>query len=310
MAGEGWRQFTREVLMPEDVQGYLQDQAVMRFSSASQRSSELTVPTAGMVSYLQDVDEFYGRTPSSAGGDTGGVWRGFARHWGTRTGSLPTAASSNPAAAQPGDTVYSSALGSVLVVSSGYEWRQVGVRRVATIATRNQLITDALAAGIGGIPDGFLVYVTGNNRLYARDTGGTWRLLGGRAGTALTLTTGTGAPQTGWTGAGYTGTLRHNGAGLATVQFDIVRSGANITPSTTGAVTNSNLLQLPAGWEAAGPAYIGTGPNGNRAVHGYIPASNRTIQLTNVAGTADVATGATLSFAGTYPLLTPGDLDD
>lgn len=307
MAGDGYRVFTREVLEPEDVQHFLMDQAVMAFDSASQRSAELTVPEAGMVSYLRDTARWEGRTPAASGTSTGGVWVPFARNWGIVTGALPTADTS-PNHASPGDLVYSSSLGSVFVCSVSYEWRQVGVRRSGTITNRNAIITTAIADGIGSIPSGFLVYVEGNDRLYLRDDSGSWRLLGGKVGATLTLTTGTGAPQTGW--GNHSGTLRHHGNGMATLQFDIDRAGANLTPTSTGDVTNSSLLQLPAGWEAGAPVFLGPGAGGNRAAFGYIPSGQRTVQLTGVTGTADIATGATISLTGTYPLATPGDLDD
>src|SRR5687768_11057261 len=103
MAGAGWRTFTREVLEPEHVQDYLMDQAILAFDSASQRSTELAVPEAGMVSFLRDTGRWEGRTRSAAGEDTGGVWRGFGHHWGSYVGALP-AANPNPNTAQPGDT--------------------------------------------------------------------------------------------------------------------------------------------------------------------------------------------------------------
>ena len=79
MAGNGWRQFTRETLAADTVQQYLMDQAVMAFDSSSQRGTELTTPEAGMVSYLRDADRYEGRTPGVGGTLTGGAWRGFGR---------------------------------------------------------------------------------------------------------------------------------------------------------------------------------------------------------------------------------------
>jgi hypothetical protein len=56
MSGAGWRQFAaNEVLTSTNVQNYLQDQAVMRFASASARNSAITAPTQGMTAYLDDT---------------------------------------------------------------------------------------------------------------------------------------------------------------------------------------------------------------------------------------------------------------
>jgi hypothetical protein len=54
MAGLGYRTFSSgAVLTASQVQGYLQDQTVMRFASASARDAALT-PAEGMVCYLND----------------------------------------------------------------------------------------------------------------------------------------------------------------------------------------------------------------------------------------------------------------
>lgn len=311
MSGQGWRAFTRETLASTDVQGFLMDQAVMAFDSASQRTAELVVPTAGMVSYLRDSDQYEGRTPSAAGALEGGTWRGFGRSWGVILGAPPAPVAGNLATPQTGDGAY---LGlwrcnaRVLGVSAP-AWRQTEPAQVATLAARNALLTDAAA---GGVPlhQGFLCYVTGKDRLYVLNQDlSTWRLLGGRAGAAVTLTTGTGAPQTGWTGGGYAGTLQHHGNGMATVYAELVRSGANLTPTTTGAVTNSGVLLLPTGWEARTATVLSSGAAG-RGAHGHMSSGSRTLTITAVTGTADVATGATISLGATYALANPQDLDD
>jgi hypothetical protein len=56
MSGAGWRQFAaNEILTSTNVQNYLQDQAVMRFASATARNSAITAPTQGMTAYLDDT---------------------------------------------------------------------------------------------------------------------------------------------------------------------------------------------------------------------------------------------------------------
>jgi len=55
MAGLGYRTFSSgAVLTASQVQGYLQDQSVMRFATATARDAAITAPTEGMVCYLMD----------------------------------------------------------------------------------------------------------------------------------------------------------------------------------------------------------------------------------------------------------------
>lgn len=62
MAGAGKRTFIAgEVLTAAQVNDYLMDQSVMRFSGSAARAASITVPTEGMVTYLDDsnVLEYY-----------------------------------------------------------------------------------------------------------------------------------------------------------------------------------------------------------------------------------------------------------
>lgn len=60
MAGLGWRTFSSgAVLTAAQVQGYLQDQAVLRFASATARTSALASPNQGMVSHLTDSNSMW-----------------------------------------------------------------------------------------------------------------------------------------------------------------------------------------------------------------------------------------------------------
>ena len=57
MAGLGRRIFVAgEVLTAANVQGYLQDQAVMVFDDSAARGSAIGTATEGMVTYLKDTD--------------------------------------------------------------------------------------------------------------------------------------------------------------------------------------------------------------------------------------------------------------
>jgi len=58
MAGLGYRIFSAgEVLTASNVQGYLQDQAVMVFAGTAARGSAIGTATEGMVSFLKDIDQ-------------------------------------------------------------------------------------------------------------------------------------------------------------------------------------------------------------------------------------------------------------
>jgi hypothetical protein len=185
-------------------------------------------------------------------------------------------------------------------------WRQVNPAEAATVAGLITLRDGATTAG-QPMHGGFLAYVPAVDRYYVlRSSDASWRLIGGAAGNAVTLTTGSGAPETGW--GSHSGSIQHHGNGMATVTFDIVRAGSAITPSTTGKITNSPLLTQPAGWEARTGTAIGQGANGNRGAFAYIGVNSRIVTLIGVAGTADIATGATISLAGTYALASPQDL--
>lgn len=52
-----YKQFQPDVLTASDVQNYLMNQVVMVFDNATDRSTSLTAPTEGMLSYLKDVDK-------------------------------------------------------------------------------------------------------------------------------------------------------------------------------------------------------------------------------------------------------------
>lgn len=52
-----FKNFTPNQLTAAEVNTYLMQQSVMVFASATARSSALTTPVEGMVTYLQDVDK-------------------------------------------------------------------------------------------------------------------------------------------------------------------------------------------------------------------------------------------------------------
>ena len=60
MAGAGFRTFAvGEVLTGNNVNTYLMQQAVMVFATAAARSSAITAPSEGMVTYLSDSNTLW-----------------------------------------------------------------------------------------------------------------------------------------------------------------------------------------------------------------------------------------------------------
>jgi len=59
MAGLGRKVFTAgEVLTAANVNGYSMDQSIMVFADSAARTTAIGTPTAGMISYLADVDTY------------------------------------------------------------------------------------------------------------------------------------------------------------------------------------------------------------------------------------------------------------
>jgi hypothetical protein len=60
MAGLGYKAFSAgAVLTAAQVQGYLQDQAVMTFASSAARAAAITSPSQGMTTYLTDSNTYW-----------------------------------------------------------------------------------------------------------------------------------------------------------------------------------------------------------------------------------------------------------
>lgn len=74
-AGLGYKEFaTGDVLTAADANGYLASQVVMVFASAAARTSAITSPQEGMISYLKDTNatEYYSGSAWAAVGGGGG----------------------------------------------------------------------------------------------------------------------------------------------------------------------------------------------------------------------------------------------
>ena len=60
MAGLGHKVYvTNDIVTAVDLNGYLADQVVMVFASAAARTSGITYPTEGMVTYLSDSNSLW-----------------------------------------------------------------------------------------------------------------------------------------------------------------------------------------------------------------------------------------------------------
>ena len=95
MAGAGYKQWTTgAVLTSSDINTYVGDQVVMVFASSSARSSAVSSPTEGMVSYLKDTNaiEYYDGSAWGGIGDITAVNAGTNIDVTSGTGPTPTVA--------------------------------------------------------------------------------------------------------------------------------------------------------------------------------------------------------------------------
>lgn len=109
MAGLGYREFVSgEVLTAANVNGYLMEQSVMVFTSASARNAAISSPSGGMFVYLTDEESLYfyngtasAWTPFSAGAKGGGTDQVFYENDQTVTTDYTLSASTNAISAGP-----------------------------------------------------------------------------------------------------------------------------------------------------------------------------------------------------------------
>ena len=164
MAGAGKRTFIAgEVLTAAQVNDYLMDQAVMRFSGSAARAASITAPTEGMHTYLDDSDslEFY----------DGANWvRADATRLFTAKGDLVTA--SGP---QAGYVLPVGTDGQVLTAAStetaGFRWQTPAAGGANTIGVIAEAATGSTVTGSVEIPAGY--YALNGNTLSSASSNNT-----------------------------------------------------------------------------------------------------------------------------------------
>lgn len=296
--GDGYKTWTRERLTSAELQGYLQDQAVLQFASAAARDAELVDPDAAgnPIVWLEDIERHLVRSD--------GAWQTIApKHWGDFSGNLASLPAGAGLAA--GDTVRHTVLNCLLVYNGGLAdasrpWRQVDVAIAADRAER-LLMTSVAMQTI--IHDGFLVHEAAGNRRYAWDGAGIWHPAGGPPQAASTAT-GNWTNGSNWSVA--SSSLQEMGGGLAMLTVAVDRTTSTVPIDSKGELANTTMATLIAGAAKWLPV-VASGMvsyDGARAAHGYLHPDGRLI-LTHVApgGTGPaIAVGEQLQLSGIYRL--------
>jgi len=284
MAGLGWKAWTTETVSSTEMQGYIQDQTVMRFASISARNAVLTSPTDGMVTYLEDVDRLEYR-------EGGAYWRPLDAAWPTHTsGALPSTGLKN------GDLIYSTVYGCALVYTpSG--WRQASIAQSTSLAA---FVTALQAAGVTGLHNGFLVMDTNDNHIWSCTGSLAFVHVGGVSGSRVT----TGFPTTGVSGwsyvAGGATWVRNVGGGMAQLYLVVSKTGATQNVDITGELANITVGNVPAAYVPLEASVLSSGAAGRMAAG--VLNTDGSITLAAVAPGAGIVAGDSISLGGTYRL--------
>jgi len=199
MAGAGYKQWTTgAVLTSTDMNTYVGDQVLMVFADSSARSSAVSSPTEGMVSYLKDTNaiEYYDGSSWSGIGDITAVNAGTNIDVTSGTGPTPTVALAIDAAVSMGSdgsgvdvTFYSSTAGDTMLWDASEEKLVItgtNGQNSLEVADGDVSITDSLTVSGGLVAPLQINAQTGTTyTLVAADAG---KLITSSNGSAQTIT--------------------------------------------------------------------------------------------------------------------------
>ena len=199
MAGAGYKQWTTgAVLTSSDMNTYVGDQVVMVFASAAARSSAVSSPTEGMVSYLSDTNaiEYYDGSSWGGIGDITAVSAGTNIDVTSGTGPIPSVALAIAAAVSMGSdgsgvdvTFYSSTAGDTMLWDASEEKLVItgtNGQNSLEVADGDVSITDSLTVSGGLIAPLAINAQTGTTYTFvAADAG---KLVTSTNGSAQTIT--------------------------------------------------------------------------------------------------------------------------
>ena len=199
MAGAGYTQCTTgAVLTSSDMNTYVGDQVVMVFASSSARSSAVSSPTEGMVSYLSDTHaiEYYDGSSWGGIGDITAVSAGTNIDVTSGTGPIPSVALAIDAAVSMGSagsgvdvTFYSSTAGDTMLWDASEEKLVItgtNGQNSLEVADGDVSITDSLTVSGGLIAPLAINAQTGTTYTFvAADAG---KLVTSSNGSAQTIT--------------------------------------------------------------------------------------------------------------------------
>jgi len=199
MAGAGYKQWTTgEVLTSSDMNTYVGDQVVMCFDSSSARSSSVSSPTEGMVSYLKDTNviEYYDGSSWGGIGDITAVSAGTNIDVTSGTGPVPSVALAIDAAVSMGSdgsgvdvTFYSSTAGDTMLWDASEEKLVItgtNGQNSLEVADGDVSITDSLTVSGGLVAPLAINAQTGTT--YTFVIGDAGKLVTSSNGSAQTLT--------------------------------------------------------------------------------------------------------------------------